>query len=60
MTFKVGSVGFKNGKPAISWHRPGVAAKGEPSTVSIVQEYPDVDARDEAILSGSPSPSLNN
>jgi hypothetical protein len=39
--FKPGEfVGGPNGLPAIIWWRPGVAAAGEPSTVTEVREYP--------------------
>lgn len=36
------------GKPAIEWWRYGVAAKGEPSVVTEVREYPDEQARFDA------------
>jgi hypothetical protein len=52
MTMKVGRCGRgPTGLPAIEWWRHGVAAAGEPSVVSTVQEYPTERARDEAVLS---------
>ncbi len=38
-----------NGLPAIQWARHGVAAKGEPSTVHEVVEYPSEAERDQAL-----------
>jgi hypothetical protein len=38
-----------NGLPAIQWGRYGVAAKGEPSRVSEVVEYPSEAERDQAL-----------
>lgn len=51
MTMKVGRFGRgPTGLPAIEWWRHGVAAAGEPSVVSTVQEYPTEHDRDEAVF----------
>ena len=38
-TWKAIELGAVDGKPAITWQRFGVAAKGEPSIVSKVETY---------------------
>lgn len=45
---KPGAWGTKEGKPAIVWFRPGVAARGEPSTVQEVRTYTNDAARFDA------------
>lgn len=49
-----------NGLPAIQWSRYGVAARGEPSTVHEVVEYPSEAERDQALSDHLDRLGLNN
>lgn len=47
-TMKPGEWGTKDGKPAITWYRPGIALRGEPSTVQQTRTYASEEERFDA------------